>query len=174
MLSLGATCRFLGTEDPLTDSQLLNSHNQSSWNVANVEKLLFVLGTVLLLAIVGFLLTAAGMGGMMYGAQRLFQLADSGFTVWSIPIALAYGALISATDPVAVVSLLEEVGAPEKLRVVIEGESLLNDGAAILIFAFMENAIHHPPAEPWVRICLLRYRSVVRVFGLFILTPARI
>ncbi len=71
-------------------------------------------------------------------------------------MAFAYGALISATDPVAVVSLLEEVGAPEKLRVIIEGESLLNDGAAILAFAFMENAIHYPQTEPWARFCLFR------------------
>ncbi len=45
---------------------------------------------------------------------------------------------VSATDPVAVVALLEELGAPIVLRAVIEGESLLNDGAAIVVFRFCQ------------------------------------
>ena len=47
---------------------------------------------------------------------------------------LVFGALISATDPVAVVSLFKEVGAPLRLNTLIEGESLLNDGTAIVLF----------------------------------------
>ena len=45
-----------------------------------------------------------------------------------------FGALISATDPVAVVALLKEVGASHRLGTVIEGESLLNDGSAFVLF----------------------------------------
>ena len=48
--------------------------------------------------------------------------------------ALLFGALISATDPVAVVALFREVGAPRRLSTLIEGESLLNDGTAIVLF----------------------------------------
>lgn len=47
---------------------------------------------------------------------------------------LTFGALISATDPVAVVALFKEVGAPKRLTMLIEGESLLNDGTAIVLF----------------------------------------
>ena len=47
---------------------------------------------------------------------------------------LAFGAMVSATDPVAVVSLLKELGAPKQLATLIEGESLLNDGTAYVIF----------------------------------------
>lgn len=48
--------------------------------------------------------------------------------------ALVFGALISATDPVAVVSLFRGFGAPRRLSVLIEGESLLNDGTGIVFF----------------------------------------
>ena len=42
--------------------------------------------------------------------------------------------MMGATDPVAVVSLLEEIGAPFGMRTIIEGESLLNDGVALFTF----------------------------------------
>ncbi len=57
-----------------------------------------------------------------------------GFGAWTWPIALMFGAVISATDPVAVVALLKELGASKKLGTLIEGESLLNDGTAIVLF----------------------------------------
>jgi CPA1 family monovalent cation:H+ antiporter len=44
------------------------------------------------------------------------------------------GALLSATDPVAVVALFRQMGAPERLTVLLEGESLLNDATAIVVF----------------------------------------
>jgi len=47
---------------------------------------------------------------------------------------LMLGAILSATDPVAVVALLKEVGASKRLGTVIEGESLLNDGTSYVIF----------------------------------------
>jgi NhaP-type Na+/H+ or K+/H+ antiporter len=48
--------------------------------------------------------------------------------------AVLFGAIVSATDPVAVVSLLKELGASRKLATLIEGESLFNDGTAYVIF----------------------------------------
>ena len=48
-----------------------------------------------------------------------------------------FGAIISATDPVAVVALLKELGASKKLATMIEGESLFNDGTAMVIFLIM-------------------------------------
>jgi len=48
--------------------------------------------------------------------------------------ALLFGAILSATDPVAVVSILKELGAPPSLSTLIEGESLLNDGTGIVLF----------------------------------------
>lgn len=53
---------------------------------------------------------------------------------WSWTVCLLFGALISATDPVAVVSLLKEVSSSKRLETLLEGESLLNDGTAIVLF----------------------------------------
>jgi Na+:H+ antiporter len=49
--------------------------------------------------------------------------------------ALVFGALISATDPVAVVALFRTLGAPRQLTTLLDGESLLNDGTAIVFFS---------------------------------------
>lgn len=53
---------------------------------------------------------------------------------WSWMSALVFGSLISATDPVAVVAILRETTSPKRLGMLIEGESLMNDGTAIVIF----------------------------------------
>ena len=47
---------------------------------------------------------------------------------------LLFGAIASATDPVAVVALMKELGASRRLATLIEGESLLNDGTAMVVF----------------------------------------
>jgi CPA1 family monovalent cation:H+ antiporter len=51
-----------------------------------------------------------------------------------ITAALLFGVLISATDPVAVTTTFRELGVPNRLLVLVEGESLLNDGIAIVLF----------------------------------------
>ncbi|HEV2074550.1 MAG TPA: sodium:proton antiporter, partial [Thermomicrobiales bacterium] len=51
--------------------------------------------------------------------------------------ALLFGALISATDPVAVVAIFRELGVPRRLLTLVEGESLLNDGVAIVLFTIL-------------------------------------
>ena len=62
------------------------------------------------------------------------KYAGIGFGNWSWYISLMFGSVICATDPVAVVSILKELGGGKKLRTLIESESLLNDGTAIVIF----------------------------------------
>jgi CPA1 family monovalent cation:H+ antiporter len=59
---------------------------------------------------------------------------EAGFT-WQH--ALVFGALIAATDPVAVVSLFKSLGMPKRLTLLLEGESLLNDGTAIVFFSLV-------------------------------------
>ncbi len=49
-------------------------------------------------------------------------------------VLLLFGALISATDPVAVLALFKEYGAPRRLSLIFEGESLFNDGTAVALF----------------------------------------
>ncbi|PPD82712.1 hypothetical protein GOBAR_DD20350 [Gossypium barbadense] len=53
---------------------------------------------------------------------------------WNWKTSLLLGGLLSATDPVAVVALLKELGASKKLSTIIEGESLMNDGTAIVVY----------------------------------------
>ncbi|KAJ6431618.1 hypothetical protein OIU84_018992 [Salix udensis] len=56
---------------------------------------------------------------------------------WSWTTSLLLGGLLSATDPVAVVALLKELGASKKLSTIIEGESLMNDGTAIVVYQLL-------------------------------------
>ncbi len=72
----------------------------------------------------GILLTL----GLVWAAFHLL-----GF-VPSLPVILLAATILSATDPVGVLALLREVGAPRRLAVVMEGESLLNDAIAIVAF----------------------------------------
>ncbi|GJW06371.1 sodium/hydrogen exchanger 8 isoform X2, partial [Tanacetum coccineum] len=53
---------------------------------------------------------------------------------WSWTTSLLLGGLLSATDPVAVVGLLKELGSNKKLSTLVEGESLMNDGVAIVVY----------------------------------------
>jgi CPA1 family monovalent cation:H+ antiporter len=55
--------------------------------------------------------------------------------------ALLFGALISSTDPMAVVSLFHELSVPKRLALLVEGESLFNDGTAITLFQIVLAAI---------------------------------
>ena len=56
---------------------------------------------------------------------------------WGWASCLMLGSILSATDPVAVVALLKEVGASKRLGHIIEGESLVNDGTAIVVFSLL-------------------------------------
>jgi CPA1 family monovalent cation:H+ antiporter len=56
---------------------------------------------------------------------------------WSWQAALLFGALIAATDPVSVIAMMKEQAADKRLRFVIESESLVNDGAAAVLFALV-------------------------------------
>lgn len=84
------------------------------------------LAPVLSLAAPGLLLSTAIVGGLV---------------AWLTPLplgaALVFGALISATDPVAVIALFHELGAPKRLEILVEGESLFNDATAIVLFGIL-------------------------------------
>ncbi len=81
------------------------------------------------------------------GLAILLKVLNIGLFSWQWNIALMFGAVISATDPVAVVALLKELGASKKLGTLIEGESLLNDGTAIVIFMVFFTTVTGATAE---------------------------
>ncbi|OGO67444.1 MAG: Na+/H+ antiporter [Chloroflexi bacterium RBG_19FT_COMBO_62_14] len=96
----------------------------------NIDELRGSLNTIVLLAVPGVILNMFLVGGVMtFGAGM------------SVPLALVFGALIAATDPVAVVSIFRKLGVPKRLEVMLEGESLLNDGTAIVIFSLAVAAL---------------------------------
>jgi CPA1 family monovalent cation:H+ antiporter len=76
---------------------------------------------VLTLAVPGLLISTAIIGAMI-----------SFFTPIDFAAALVLGAILSATDPVAVISLFKQLGAPRRLTILVEGESLFNDATAIV------------------------------------------
>lgn len=52
-------------------------------------------------------------------------------------VALVFAALIAATDPIAVVALFKTIGAPPRLSAIVEGESLVNDGTAVVVYTLV-------------------------------------
>lgn len=89
----------------------------------DVRRLMDDLWPVLLLAVVAVLACTAAVAG--------------GLTWWSgapLVATLILGAMVATTDTAAVVSIFREVGAPRRLSIIVEGESLLNDAAAIALF----------------------------------------
>ena len=72
---------------------------------------------------------------------------------WPFLPSFLTGVINSATDPVAVVALLKELGTAKTLGTLIEGESLLNDGSAVVLYIFVKNAIgydHATAPPPWM------------------------
>ncbi|ANG62894.1 hypothetical protein A8C75_10625 [Marinobacterium aestuarii] len=80
------------------------------------------LAPVVMLAVPGLLVSTFIIGGVMALATPI-----------SFSAALLLGAILSATDPVAVISLFKRLGAPRRLTVLVEGESLFNDATSIVL-----------------------------------------
>jgi CPA1 family monovalent cation:H+ antiporter len=78
---------------------------------------------VLWLAVPGTIATAAIVGLVLFATLHL-----------PLPEALLFGSIVSATDPVAVVGVFRGLHVPSRLAVLVEGESLINDGVAITLY----------------------------------------
>jgi CPA1 family monovalent cation:H+ antiporter len=109
---------------------------ESAYNIKirNIQENKFVIS---LLAIVGLLVSTFFIG---YAGHWAFRLL--GFDI-PLLVTLLFGAIISATDPVAVLALFKEYGAPKRLTLIFEGESLFNDGTAFAIFLVFLEIMQH-------------------------------
>jgi CPA1 family monovalent cation:H+ antiporter len=103
-------------------------------NIRNIKENKF---TISILAIVGLLISTLFIG---FVGQWAFQLL--GFHI-PLLVILLFGAIISATDPVAVLALFKEYGAPHRLTLIFEGESLFNDGTAFAMFLVLLDIMLH-------------------------------
>lgn len=85
--------------------------------------------TIALLAVPGVLLSSAITGLGVWAGLGAVGLSTP------LLVTLLFGALICATDPISVLAMLKELGVSRRLRIAMEGESLLNDGLAVVVFA---------------------------------------
>ncbi len=90
----------------------------------DVRLLMDEVWAVLLLAVVAVLVTTVVVGAALTSFSNFSWLG-----------ALMLGAIIATTDPAAVVAVFRDLGATKRLRVIVEGESLLNDASAIALLA---------------------------------------
>ena len=88
------------------------------------------LANATLLAVPGLIICMLLTGALLVTVGHVVP----GFGSWTWPFALMFGALISATDPVAVVALLHELKTSKRFSTLVDAESLLNDGTGIVCF----------------------------------------
>jgi CPA1 family monovalent cation:H+ antiporter len=92
----------------------------------NVRHLRHNLAPIALLAVAGVIIATLSTG---FAAHFVIGLP--------VTVALLFGALIAATDPISVLALFKDVGVAKRLSVVVEGESLFNDGTAVVLFQIL-------------------------------------
>ncbi|KAJ4915789.1 Sodium/hydrogen exchanger 8 [Raphanus sativus] len=97
---------------------------ESSFSM-DVHQIKRCLGQMVLLAGPGVLISTFWIGSLL---KLTFPYN------WDWKTSLLLGALLGATDPVAVVALLKELGASKKMTTIIDGESLMNDGVSVVVF----------------------------------------
>ena len=114
---------------------------------SDVRRILEDAAPILMLAVIATLVTAFIVG------LALWPVSGMG-----VVVCLLLGAVVSTTDPAAVIAVFRDVGAPARLTRLVAGEALLNDAAAIVLYTVLLGIIitHSPPvlgsgAEEFVR-----------------------
>lgn len=130
-------------------------------NFRNVKENKYSMG---ILAVLGLLISTVFIG---FAGQWAFGLL--GLEV-PLLVTLLFGAIISSTDPVAVLSLFKEYGAPHRLTLIFEGESLFNDATSFALFlVFLDLFIHGYTGFPTLLSGLFSFTTMLVggvIFGL--------
>jgi NhaP-type Na+/H+ or K+/H+ antiporter len=137
---LGNSLRMLGTMDPHLLLHLLLPPLlfESAFSI-DFHMFLKLGNNALLLAGPGVAVAAALTGS---GYLLLYD--------WGWEASMLLGAILSATDPVAVVALLREMGVKKSLATLIEAESLLNDGTAVVAYSVLLKAVQAGSLSAWL------------------------
>jgi CPA1 family monovalent cation:H+ antiporter len=119
---------------------------------------------------VGLLAVAGTLGTMFVVGFALWLVAPLVGIELSLLACLLFGALISPTDPIAVMGILKSAGAPKNVELVLTGESLFNDGIAVVAFAMVLGMLggDAPPTLPEMALKLAREAGGGLLFGLVI------
>ncbi len=92
----------------------------------NVRRLIDDLGPILMMAIVAVVVSTIAVGYVLDAVSS-----------YGLVVCLMLGAIVATTDPVAVVGIFREVGAPKRLNTLVEGEALFNDAASISLYSVL-------------------------------------
>lgn len=123
----------------------------------NTRLLFKNLKPILILAIPGLIISTFFVGLFMNFLSPL-----------GLGVAMLFGALISATDPVAVISIFKVLGAPKKLTILVDGESLFNDATAIVMYQAVLSIVVSGTALSWLTLGKKAVSFLVVFFGGFL------
>ncbi len=98
---------------------------ESALNI-NARNLMADIGPILLLAVIGLLISTLLVGLSVWTVSAM-----------GLVVCLLIGTIVSATDPIAVIAIFKNLGAPKRLTILVEGESLFNDATAIVVFTIL-------------------------------------
>ncbi|WP_305984275.1 cation:proton antiporter [Roseibium sp. MMSF_3544] len=104
----------------------------------DIRRILEDLVPILVMAVLAVFVATGFIGFALYPLTSYFLSPEI-----TLIVCLLLGAIVATTDPVAVVAIFRDIGAPARLGRIVEGESLLNDAAAIVIFVILLGVLTH-------------------------------
>jgi len=124
-------------------------------NVLELSRYKWVIGA---LATVGVVISTFVVGTLLWWVSGFFHAIDIPYIY-----CLLFGALISPTDPISVMSILKKVNAPRHIEMKISGEALFNDGMGIVMFLMMLGIVSGQTPEIKMQDALIEF--IRQAFG---------
>ncbi|WP_447640069.1 MULTISPECIES: cation:proton antiporter [Chitinophagaceae] len=121
-------------------------------------------GPVIIMSTIGVIISTAIVGYGLYSVSNLLHLE------FPLIECMLFGALISPTDPIAVMGILKQAGVPKSLETKVTGESLFNDGVAVVLFLTLNSIASGQEIDTSFKgISLLLVEEIVGGIGLGLL-----